>query len=102
MKIWISDLWAKGVAKPTKNKKLSPFGNVLQPVGFYDPIFGVIWEVRKFFFENIKIRISDFWAKGVAKSTKNQKVAPFGNVLQPVGFYDPIFGVIWEVRKFFL
>ena len=44
--------------------------------------------------ENIKIRISDFWAKGVAKSTKNQKLSPFGNVLQPVGFYDPIFGVI--------
>ena len=44
--------------------------------------------------ENIQIRISDFWANGVARSTKNQKLSPFGNVLQPVGFYDPIFGVI--------
>ena len=42
----------------------------------------------------MKIMISDFWANGVGKSTKNQKLSPFGNVLQPVGFYDPIFGVI--------
>ena len=42
MNIGISDLWANGVARSTKNQKLSPFGNVLQPVGFYDPIFRVI------------------------------------------------------------
>ena len=48
----------------------------------------------------MKIRISGFWANGVARSTRNQKLSPFGNVLQPVGFYDPIFGVIGEVRRF--
>ena len=42
----------------------------------------------------MKIRISDFWANGVARSTRNQKLSSCGNVLQPVGFYDPIFGVI--------
>ena len=36
--IWISGFWANGVARPTGNQKLSPFGGVLQPVGFYDPI----------------------------------------------------------------
>ena len=30
----------------------------------------------------------------MARSTKNQKLSPFGDVLQPVGFYDPIFAVI--------
>ena len=33
-----------------------------------------------------------FWASGVARSTRNQKLFPFGNVLQPVGFYDPTSG----------
>ena len=44
MKIWISDFLANGVARPTRNQKLSPFGNVFQPVAFYHPMFGVIWE----------------------------------------------------------
>ena len=50
--------------------------------------------------QNMQIRISDFWPNGVATSTRNQKLSPFRNVLQPAGFYDPIFGVIWEVRRF--
>ena len=140
MKIWSSDFGANGVARSTRNQKVSPFGNVLQPVGFYDPIVVVIWEVRKFvvwlfwwcvfllvsiFYilppitkrshwlpftriavekgpkrHNLKIRISGFWANGVARSTRNQKLSPFGNVFQPIALYDPIFGVIWKVRKF--
>ncbi len=44
--------------------------------------------------QNMKIRISDFWANGVARSMRKQKLSPVGNVLQPVGFHDPIFGVI--------
>ena len=48
----------------------------------------------------MNIGISDFWANGVARSTRNQKLSPFGNVLQPVAFYDLIFRVIWKVRKF--
>ena len=42
MKIWISGFWANAMARSTRNQKLSPFGKVLQPVAFYDPIFGVI------------------------------------------------------------
>ena len=79
----------------------------MQPVGFYDPSFGVILELSFLSIHNkriatekqpkqlnMKIWISGFWANGVARPTKNHKLSPFGDVLQPVGFYDPMFGVI--------
>ena len=45
-----------------------------------------------------KIRISGFWASGVARSTKNPTLSPSGNATQPVGLCDPIVWVISKVR----